>query len=145
MFVRSPIQTMKKGICVEAKLTRIHLAARAMLAFVFMYHGLVPKILWLSAMEVELASAHGFDASVISPLAGVLEILLGLVLVVWRTSLIPVYAAIALLAALLVDVMILKPSLLTEAFNPVTLNLATMFIAYVVIVTQTHTVPKRAR
>ena len=127
---------MTGGICVEAKLARIHIAARCMLAFVFIYHGLVPKILWLSAMEAELASAHGVDASVISPLAGVLEILLGLSLVLWRRSLLPVYAAIALLAALLFDVMLVRPDLLIEAFNPVTLNLATMFIGYVVIVTQ---------
>jgi hypothetical protein len=121
---------------VEAKLAHIHRAARAVLAFVFIYHGLVPKILWLSTTETALAAAHGLYAPVISPIAGVGEILLGGVILFWRRSLLPVYAAIAALVVLLLDVMIMMPALLSEAFNPVTLNLAVIFIGYIVIVTQ---------
>ena len=120
----------------EAKLARIHIAARAVLAFVFIYHGLVPKILWLSTTEAALAAAHGLCAPIISPIAGVGEILLGGALLFLRRTLLPVYAAIAALVLLLLDVMIMMPALLSEAFNPVTLNLAVIFIGYVVIVTQ---------
>jgi len=129
---------------VEAKLARIHIAARAVLAFVFVYHGLVPKILWLSTTEAALAAAHGLYAPIISPIAGVGEILLGGALLFLRRTLLPVYAAIAALVLLLLDVMIMMPLLLTEAFNPVTLNLAVMFIGYIVIVTQSHAVPGAA-
>ena len=128
----------------EAKLARIHIAARAVLAFVFVYHGLVPKILWLSTTEAALAAAHGLYAPIISPIAGVGEILLGGALLFLRRTLLPVYAAIAALVLLLLDVMIMMPLLLTEAFNPVTLNLAVMFIGYIVIVTQSHAVPGAA-
>ena len=121
----------------EAKLlARIHAAARAVLAFVFIYHGLVPKILWLSPTEAALAGAHGLYAPIISPIAGVGEILLGGALLLFKRTLVPVYAAIASLVVLLLDVAIMMPALLTEAFNPVTLNLAVIFIGYVVIVTQ---------
>lgn len=129
----------------EAKLARIHLAARAVLAFVFVYHGLVPKILWLSTTEAALAAAHGLYAPIVSPIAGVGEILLGGALLFLRRTLLPVYAAIAALVLLLLDVMIMMPALLSEAFNPVTLNLAVIFIAYVVIVTQSHAVAVRPR
>jgi len=126
---------------VEAKLARIHIAARALLAFVFIYHGLVPKILWLSTTEAALATAHGLYAPIISPLAGVGEILLGGALLLFRRTLIPVYMAIASLIVLLLDVAIMMPALLMEAFNPVTLNLAVIFIGYIVVVTQSHAVP----
>ena len=73
---------------------------------------------------------------------GVREILLGGALLFLRRTLLPVYAAIAalvlVLLLLLLDVTIMMPALLGEAFNPVTLNLAVIFIAYVVIVTQAH-------
>jgi hypothetical protein len=126
-------------------LARLHSAARAVLAFVFIYHGLVPKILWLSPTEAALATAHGLYAPVISPLAGVGEILLGGVILLWRKSLIPVHAAMAALVVLLLDVMIMMPMLLTEAFNPVTLNLAVMFIGYIVVVTQPHALLRMKR
>jgi len=130
---------------VEAKLARIHIAARALLAFVFIYHGLVPKILWLSTTEAALATAHGLYAPIISPLAGVGEILLGGALLLFRRTLIPVYMAIASLIVLLLDVAIMMPALLMEAFNPVTLNLAVIFIGYIVVVTQSHAVAVRPR
>jgi hypothetical protein len=91
---------------------------------------------WLSTTETALATAHGLYAPIISPIAGVGEILLGGALLFFRRTLLPVYAAIAALVLLLLDVMIMMPALLSEAFNPVTLNLAVIFIGYIVIVTQ---------
>lgn len=122
----------------EAKLARLHVAARAALAFVFVYHGLAPKILWLSPVEAALASAHGLDPAFVSPMAGMLEVVLGIALLAWRTSLWPVYVAIAALVVLLLDVALVMPGLLIEAFNPVTVNVSALFIGYVVIVTQGH-------
>lgn len=110
--------------------------ARAVLAIVFIYHGLVPKILWLSPIEAGLMRAHAFDPAFMSPLAGVGEILLGAALLLFRKTLVPVYVAIVLLIGLLLDVALVMPGLLAEAFNPVTLNLAALFVAYVVVTTQ---------
>ena len=46
---------------------------RWMLAFVFIYHGLVPKVLFLNPVEVQMVEAAGLglNAQIISPLAGV--------------------------------------------------------------------------
>lgn len=113
-----------------------------MLAFVFFYHGLAPKILWLSQIEVNLTTAHHLDARIFSPLAGVGEIFLGLCVAMMRKTLIPVYVAMALLVALLVDVVIVMPDLLIEAFNPVTTNLTSIALAYIIIATQAYRSPE---
>ena len=122
-------------------LSKVNSIGRYTLAFIFAYHGLVPKILWLSPIEVSLANAHNLNAVVASPLAGVLEIILALSILLLKKSLIPVYFAMILLIVLLLDVMIIMPSLLIEAFNPVTINLATIVIAYFVCITQIHVKP----
>lgn len=117
-------------------LAEIHLVSRLVLGFIFIYHGLVPKIIWLHPVEIQLTTAHGLDAAFISPVAGVLEVVLGLSLLLMRKSLLPVYIAIASLVMLLLDVMLIMPSLLTAAFNPVTTNLVAIAMAYIVVVTR---------
>lgn len=125
----------------ESKLLlKINTIARFTLAFVFAYHGLVPKILWLSPVEAALTNAHHLDATLISPIAGVFEIILALSIIVFKKSIIPIYIAIALLFALLLDVMLIMPSLLIAAFNPVTINLVTIVIAYLVCITHKHAI-----
>ncbi|MFT7222528.1 MAG: hypothetical protein ACI82Z_000051 [Cellvibrionaceae bacterium] len=63
----------------NSKLSHVSFVSRLLLGFLLIYHGLVPKILWLSAVEVHLVSVSGFDipASIASPLAGISEIVLG--------------------------------------------------------------------
>ncbi len=130
---------MTKDIYMENQLlSKINLTARFTLAFIFAYHGLVPKILWLSPIEALLTSAHNLDAVFFSPIAGVFEIILACSIIILKKSLIPIYLAMALLIALLLDVMLIMPSLLIEAFNPVTINLATIIIAYFICITHKH-------
>jgi len=117
------------------RLARINTIARYTLAFVFIYHGLVPKILWLGPTEIALAAAHNIDGTLVSPIIGVFEILFGLSIAFFRRSLVPIYIAIVLLIILLVDVALVMPNLLAEAFNPVTINIATIVIAHIVCIT----------
>jgi uncharacterized membrane protein YphA (DoxX/SURF4 family) len=120
------------------RLKKINLIGRYALAFVFIYHGVVPKLLWLSPTEIALTNAHHLDATIVAPIAGVIEILLGISIVVFRNSLAPVYVGIVLLIALLLDVILIMPSLLIGAFNPVSINIAIIVIAYFVCVTQSY-------
>ena len=115
---------------------KIHLTSRLALAFVFFYHGLVPKILWISPIEEALNVAHNLNANIISPIAGVFEILLALSIVLFRKTLIPIYIAVFCLVVLLLDVALVMPSLLIEAFNPVTINFVCIVLAYFIILTQ---------
>ncbi|MGL6161570.1 DoxX-like family protein [Microbulbifer sp.] len=49
--------------------------------------------------------------------------------------LLPVYAGAALLVVLLLDVALVKPGLLIEAFNPVSINIVTLVLCYPVVIT----------
>ncbi|WP_372871507.1 hypothetical protein [Pseudomonas fluorescens] len=53
-------------------LMRINWLARGGLAFMFAYHGLVPKLLWLSQGERAMIQAHGIEqVQLFATLAGV--------------------------------------------------------------------------
>ena len=121
------------------QLGHVHQIARYLLAFVFVYHGLVPKILYLSPIEMSLMRAHHLDPLIFSPLAGALEILLGACIAFYKRSLVPVYLAMLALIALLIDVAVIAPVLLLEAFNPVTINVASFGLGYIICVTQSST------
>ncbi|OMH33813.1 DoxX-like family protein [Motiliproteus sp. MSK22-1] len=117
---------------------KVHLIARIGLAFVFLYHGLIPKIIWLSPVEEQLTNLHniGIPATVLSPIAGGAEILLGLSILLLRQSLYPVYFSAVLLIVLLIDVAIFMPGLLVEAFNPVSINITAIILCYIIVITQ---------
>lgn len=120
------------------KLIKINLIARTGLAFTFFYHGFFPKIFHLSAIERELVELHQLpiSANILSPIAGALEILLALFIILLRKSLLPVYLAAVILVILLIDVTLIKPELLIEAFNPATINIAALCLCYIIYLSQ---------
>lgn len=104
---------------------RINWIARGGLAFMLAYHGLVPKLLWLSQGERTMIQAHGIEqVQVFATLAGVGEIVLAVWILLSPRSAWPIAVAAAALAGLLVDVAVFSPAMLREAFNPVSLNVA---------------------
>ena len=106
-------------------LLRINWIARGGLAFMFAYHGLVPKLLWLSQGERAMIQAHGIEqVQLFATLAGVAEIALAIWILLSPRSARPLVVAATALAGLLVDVAVFSPSILREAFNPVSLNVA---------------------
>jgi uncharacterized membrane protein YphA (DoxX/SURF4 family) len=122
----------------DARLLRIAWLARLALAAVFIWHGLVPKILWLSPDEVPMIAAHGlpdhplFAPPLIAAVGGAAEVLLGIALLaMWRQRW-PLLLASAVLLALLLDVVWLSPHLLIQAFNPLSTNLAALALCAVV-------------
>ncbi|MES2820093.1 MAG: DoxX-like family protein [Pseudomonadota bacterium] len=115
------------------RLTSIAWQARLGLALVFAYHGMVPKILWLSPQEVAMIQAHGWGAQAfwLAPLAGGLEIALAAALLLFRRRLWPLATAAAVLLVLLVDVALFSPAFLIQAFNPVSSNLAALCLCWI--------------
>lgn len=110
------------------------LLARYTLGFIFIYHGLVPKILFLSQTELAMNRAHGFLGIAperIALMGGVAEIVLGLLIVLYRRAIWPVGLAMLGLLLLLLDVMLVMPQLLVEAFNPVTINIAGLVLGWI--------------
>lgn len=115
----------------DRRLRRIAWIARGALALVFIWHGLVPKILWLSVDELAMIQAHGLPAPEwVARLAGVLEILLGGLLLGLQRRRWPLLLAALVLLALLLDVALFSPHLLLQAFNPLSTNLAALALCW---------------
>ncbi|MDU9408165.1 DoxX-like family protein [Pseudomonas sp. zfem001] len=121
----------------EARLAQVAWLARLALALVFIWHGLAPKILWLSPDEVAMIGTHHlpdhplFAPQVIAIIGGVAEILLGILLLTVRRHRWPLLVAGAILLMLLLDVAMLSPHLLIQAFNPLSTNLAALALCAV--------------
>ena len=121
----------------ERRLAQIAWLARLALALVFIWHGLAPKILWLSPDEVAMIAAHGlpdhplFAPQLVAAVGGIAEILLGILLLTVRRQRWPLLVAGAVLLVLLLDVALLSPHMLIQAFNPLSTNLAALALCAV--------------
>ncbi len=122
----------------EQQLQRINHLAHWLLAFVLLYHGVVPKMWVPSALEQQLVQLHGlpWDWRWISWAGGVAEILLALAILLRPHARWPLLLTGALFAMLLLDVAWVMPSLLLEAFNPLTMNLLAIGLCAVALLAQ---------
>jgi uncharacterized membrane protein YphA (DoxX/SURF4 family) len=127
--------------------TVIHGIARVGLAAVFLYHGVVPKILGPDPQEVQMLGDVGVPAANIEQAAvalGIAEIVLAVgLLVLWHSRWLPaICAAFALVSTAIVAVA--SPRYLGAAFNPVTLNLSVLCLASIDLVAL-HDLPSAGR
>ncbi len=115
-------------------LSAIHAAARLTLAFVWLWHGLVPKLLFHHRDELMMLAQSGIATPSLHTalnLFGSAEILFGIILLLtWRVRWIFLANAVAMVLATLA-VSIRSPSYITSAFNPVTLNLSVFALAII--------------
>ena len=118
-------------------LEKIYRISRLTLVFLFVYHGLVPKIFWLSPGEVEMITAMGgaFSVEWVAIAGAVFDLLIALVLLVFYRKLWPLILAAVALVFLLVSVAVFLPIKLVAAFNPVTLNLCGIALCFIAILT----------
>ncbi|MEE2785956.1 MAG: DoxX-like family protein [Myxococcota bacterium] len=111
-------------------------AARWAVAFVFLYHGLVPKLLRVHPSEIELVSATptmGIDPALLVRLAGVAEVVLALIVVVFWHRKWPLYLAALALAFLMVATLVFVPAISVAAFNPVSLTVTTLVLVWIAL------------
>lgn len=112
----------------------MHATARIAIAVVFVYHGLVPKLLARHPDELAMMSEGGVpDHLVVQALTllGVAEIGWGLLLLaLWRSRW-PLMVTMVAMPLTLVGVAIQSPRYLVAAFNPVTLNLGVAALAWI--------------
>lgn len=115
----------------------IHGIARVGLAVVFLYHGLIPKLLGPDAQEVAMLGDVGVPAASVGEAAvvlGVAEIVLAVgLLALWHSRWLPaICAAFAIVSTAIVAVA--SPRYLGAAFNPVTLNIGVICLASIDLV-----------
>jgi len=106
----------------------IHALARLMIVFIWIRHGLIPKLIFHHIDEQTMVAQAGVPVYFL-PWIGAFEIILGLItLVTWnRRSVLLLNILLMLIATL--EVAIHSPAYLTAAFNPITLNLAVIALS----------------
>jgi uncharacterized membrane protein YphA (DoxX/SURF4 family) len=114
----------------SAALSLIHATARAAIAAIWIWHGLVPKLMYRSLDEQAMLAQAGLPVSLL-PWVGGLEIAIG-VLFLWAWYWRGAFVANGVMMLLaLAAVGIKSPEYLKAAFNPVTLNLAMIALSAV--------------
>lgn len=115
--------------------------ARLGLSFLFIYQGLVPKLIFLDKTELYINQQHLellpiqnlLTPELMAQLAGISEILLGILIIGLPRKNWPVWLAFIALAVLLLDIMVVVPELLSGAFNPVISNIVGMLLAWIAL------------
>jgi uncharacterized protein YjeT (DUF2065 family) len=127
---------IEKGIDPGLSMQRslVHATARVALAFVFLYQGLLPKLIYRHASEFSMltdAGLHPDTASRMLTVIGVMEVALGAaIMTMWRAQW-PFAVIVLLMPVALIGVATASPHVLIAAFNPVALNIAVAALAAV--------------
>jgi hypothetical protein len=130
---------IEKGIPPETSRDRalVYAISRGTMAFIWFYHGLVPKLLYHDKAELDLLSRIGTAPSHLhaaATLAGLGEVSFALLLVLlWRRSW-PLWLTFILMIIGIPVVAMSAPEYLSAAFNPLTLNLSIAALALIAIV-----------
>ena len=121
---------------VSIMLAAIHAIARVSIAGIWIWHGVVPKLLFSNLDERLMLMQSGVSLSLL-PWIGGGEIVFGVVMLLgwrWRGLFI---ANLMVMAAALATVAVMSPQYLRGAFNPVMLNLASMALSLVGFLSET--------
>lgn len=110
------------------RLGLIHGLGRLITAFVFLYHGLVPKFFWPDQTEWNLVAQSGMPAETVIGL-GLLEVGLALWLLLRWSDRRPLIVAAGTMLVLTLGLAATHPEVFLWAFNPLTLNLSVAVLA----------------
>ena len=123
---------LDRGISPEIsmRMASIHALCRLGIAFIWLWHGLVPKLLFANADEQILIARAGLPPSLL-PAIGILEVGFAVAtLALWRWRPLFLWNAVFMIVAL-VQVALQSSSYLSAAFNPVSLNAAMVLLSVV--------------
>ena len=107
--------------------------SRYVIGFTWIYHGIFPKLLQIAPLEQAMTGSLGFSDDITYLLvktAGVAEVIFGMVFICcYRLKIVQLLNIIGL-SGLLLFAAIMTPSVLIEAFNPVTTNVPLIVLGY---------------
>jgi hypothetical protein len=113
---------------VSLMLAAIHAICRLAISFVWLWHGLVPKLLFHDADERAMSLQAGVTSHWMPWIGGAEIVMAVLVLLLWNSRKMLLLQAFLMIGAL-AAVALQSPAYLTHAFNPVTLNLLVVVLA----------------
>lgn len=140
---------IEQGItpAISIKNSLIYALARFMLVFIWLYHGLVPKLLASHQDELVMMINAGVPNRIL-PFAlhtlGVIEIAFAIFLLFTWTRRWTLLLNIPLMIVALLSVTFTSPSYLIAAFNPVTLNFSVIILALIGYLASTN-IPSAGR
>ena len=116
--------------------------SRIAIAFIWLYHGLIPKLICSHPTEMELVSKGPMLGSpeITIVVAGVIEVIAGLCVIAFWRSKWPIQLSLIGFTCLLVGSLVIAPEQATHAFNPVTLTVSAIFFCLI----QLTATPKKA-
>ncbi|WP_425915940.1 DoxX-like family protein [Acinetobacter sp. TSRC1-2] len=106
------------------------------LVLLWIYQGLIPKILFQSAAEIAIWQSLGLErdlAGMCVALSGMIEIMFGCTFLIWQRAVFIHQLNILGLSGLLLLIMVTNPLQLTTAFNPVVMNIAMIALSMLAI------------
>ena len=109
--------------CLQRSL--IHLIARFSLAFVWLYQGAVPKVLFQDPDELSMIQRAGISETFALSFVQVIgwgEVIFAMAILFWFYQRWPLILTIALMLVAILGVALNSPQYLTAAFNPISLN-----------------------
>ncbi len=109
---------------------------RFSLGFIWLYQGIVPKLLGPHADELRMNMALGLSdaqAHLLSYVGGAMEVVLGLLVVVFYRQRWPYTVTIAALLGLFAFTLFVVPAFTVSAFNSTTINLAMCALAVIAL------------
>ena len=107
--------------------------SRSAIALIWIYHGLIPKIIFQHSTELELVAKGPLVVNETTTIliAGVCEVLLGVcVLLFWRQRW-PIALSLVGFSILLLGALIVAPGLAIHAFNPITLTVSAILFCLI--------------
>lgn len=118
---------LERGIdpALSLQRTLVHAICRVAVAFVWVYHGLVPKLIARDPDELRLLGETGIGEMTLPAaltVIGIAEMCLGVCVLVFFRSRWPLAITPVLMLLATIAVAVKSPRYLTAAFNPVTLN-----------------------
>ena len=127
---------MLPALSLQAALERIRRLCNFTVAGIWLYQGLVPKLLGPHRDELAMSAAFGIPPAFQAPVsyaAGVGELLLGMCILLLPRRAWPQLVSALATAVLLAFVAIYTPSYLFGAFNPVVINVASIALSIVAL------------
>jgi uncharacterized membrane protein YphA (DoxX/SURF4 family) len=119
---------------VSLRQSLIHAISRISVALIWIYHGLVPKLLFRNRDEATILLAGGLAPEYLTTafwVIGLAEIALGLALLVaWNARILLILTVVLMIAAL-ISVAAQTPAYIVGAFNPVTLNFGVIALSII--------------
>ena len=109
--------------------------SRFAIAFIWLYHGLIPKLIFRHATELELINQGPVlgSAELTLMLAGIAEVLIGIGVVIFWKQAWPIYLSLVGFVALLIASVVISPGHVVHAFNPITLTVSAILFCLIQI------------